>query len=263
MGPWDLLGHIASVFTWVAFVLVVTLGVVGYFVTRAAITGVKKSVALVKTATAKSKEAAERVLKESKGVFQTVQHTAEDLVLVARNGFESGVYRLNKEFDLLKENTDKAIHFVQAGHFASTHILTDFQKQVNSLISAGTFHFPALPTVLPTAVSGMDLPTGVTSSLNFQIHSLTEAVAQWHYRGPSGAWASTLGANELDNPVVLPLPTFKLGNETLSLVANAAFTQVNDHAIHWTVPNVTFAILDVYDNRAGQIYKQTFSWLPV
>jgi hypothetical protein len=138
---WALLTRIVDVIVWFILALIIILGTVAYFAVKKAFRTVDDIVASVKTGTSKLVSEVVTTLKSTNGLFQGVQHQVGDLILFVKNGIDSGLHKVTKEYDLVKSEVKRIHHYITDGDWADTQIFADFEKKFHKIINS-TLSFP-------------------------------------------------------------------------------------------------------------------------
>jgi hypothetical protein len=194
---WDLFQRIIN---WVFIVLVlaiVAVSVIAYYAVRGALQRLDVLVTTVKTATNRTVDSLVATLKTTRGVLQSVQHQVGDFIAVLEKNGKQGIYKVEKEFDLVRQDVDKVQHFVTDGDWKNTHIYADFKKAIHQVTDT-ILHVPA-------KVKGV--VDGVEHTFLFKLKELNEGVV-------SVLDDATTPAGDV---VIQP---FKLGHKTVDLVNN-------------------------------------------
>lgn len=164
MGFWDVLSKTVSLVFIAVFMVIIIVGLIAFYATRSALRKVDRMVDTVRTATNRGLDEVQILFKSASGTFQGVQHTVGDLVSIVKNGAQSGIYEVQKNFDLVKQEVDKITHLVQDGTFKGTQMFTDFQKDIHQIMSTINNHPIKIqardilgdPVVLDFKLQGLD-----------------------------------------------------------------------------------------------------------
>ena len=207
-----------KVINWLFVILLVAiigLGVLAYIVVKKAFRRVDVLVTTVKTATNRTVDSLVETFRASQGVLQGIQHKVGDFIAVLEKSGKQGIYRVEKQFRLVREDVDRVQHFVTDGDWKNTQIYADFDKAVHQVTDT-LLHAPAY---VYGRVNG-------TSTDDFKMHFKVKDMN-------SGVVTLLDGATVPDKPV--DLNGFNLGNTTVELVTQAVtFTEkARRQTIRW------------------------------
>ena len=210
---WDLFQRIIN---WVFIILVIAIiavAVIAYYAVRGALRRLDVLVTTVKTATNRTVDSLVATLKTTQGVLQGVQHQVGDFIAVLEKSGKQGIYKVEQQFELVRQDVDKVQHFVTDGDWKNTHIYADFEKAIHQVTDT-ILHAPAQVT---------GLVDGVEQKFLFKLKELNEGVV-----------------SVLDDAVTpvgdVVIQAFKLGDQTVDLVNNTVeFTDsVRRATITWS-----------------------------
>lgn len=202
---WDTFQRVINWLFIVLIVAIVALSVVAYFAVKGALQRLDALVTTVKTATNRTVDSITATLKTTSGVMQGVQHEVGDFIAVLEKNGTQGIYKIEKEFDLVRQNVDRVQHFVTDGDWKNTHIYADFEKAIHQVTDT-ILHAPAYVT---------GVVNGVNQQFHFKLQDMTSGVV-----------------SVLDEAVApvgdVSIQAFKLGTTAVNLVNPVVrFTDVN------------------------------------
>lgn len=167
------------IFTLVSFTGLLVLCTYAYLEAQKSIGGIKKAVTIVSTATHKTTAEIARILQESNGVFQKIEHNVGDLISVLRTDSENGIYEVTQKFTLLQTNLNNAIVTVQNGVYKDSNLVSNSILSMHRVLSAAAY----MPHVVPRYIVRdiVNFAFVPNQYITFTVNSFTSARAHWNF----------------------------------------------------------------------------------
>jgi hypothetical protein len=165
MDFWETLIRVVTVTSIVMFIAIIVIGVLAYYAVKSAIQRLDVVVTTVKTATHQAVAAVEKILQTTGGIFQDVKHEIGDLIAFVKEQVENGIYRIDEDNKLIKQQLNQVSYYVLDGHFKDTTMFADIKQLMHKVVDG----LVAMPRTL-TVTDGTR-----NYQLDFQLNSFSDA----------------------------------------------------------------------------------------
>ena len=150
-------------------------------------------------------------MRDARGVFQSVQHTVGDLVLIVNN-VTSGLFQVTKGFGLKKVDVDNGSHLVTSGDFANTHITANHVDKIHKVIQSSGEHPYEIPTTNKDGESG---------SLEFTLQRINQISLK----------AKSYNINWTEDQRTVTFESFEIGNKQFTITKGATLSESGDYQV--------------------------------